>query len=300
MGQDEVGSPRRSVNYFVRHWRGELSLGISFWINGVLGFLLVVAIVRCEALVEMSITTIAVEFISFHFALLLVLSIWQAVGIWRSASKHVGLGGGRIWTVLAKLTVALFAVAKVSFTTTSTIPLTIEFCRILAGDTMIPAYQIRVLPEGKEIEFTGGLRTGAARELEHVLNAAPQVNALRINSIGGRAHEARNIARLIRNRGLNTYASGYCLSAATTVFVAGKERVLEPNAKLGFHRGTLPGLTKNQWESADQKERDEMRRAGISEDFINRVLATPSHDIWFPSLEEMQRAGVITSQSKTN
>lgn len=59
-------------------------------------------------------------------------------------------------------------------------------------------------------------------------------------------------------------------------------------------------MTRRQQEAANQKDREEMRAAGISDDFIARVLATPSDDIWLPSLQEMQRAGVISNQMKAN
>ena len=32
---------KRKGNYFVRHWRGDLSLGVSYWLNGLLAYLLV-------------------------------------------------------------------------------------------------------------------------------------------------------------------------------------------------------------------------------------------------------------------
>jgi len=31
-----ASSSPQKANYFIRHWRGELSLGVSYWINGVL------------------------------------------------------------------------------------------------------------------------------------------------------------------------------------------------------------------------------------------------------------------------
>ena len=33
--------PEASRNYFLRHWRGELSLPVSYWVNGILGGLLI-------------------------------------------------------------------------------------------------------------------------------------------------------------------------------------------------------------------------------------------------------------------
>jgi hypothetical protein len=231
------------------------------------------------------------------YALSLLATFWLVIGIWRSASKHVGRGGRPVWARLAKLMVALRILSLVVFATKYTTPQMVEFLRILTGDKQISPFEICVLADGKEVEFSGGLRTGAATALEQTLNTLPHVEVLHMNSMGGRAHEAKNMARLVRERSLITYTSEQCLSAATLVFVAGKERVVEVKAKLGFHSGSFPGMTASQIRAVKQSDREVMRTAGISDEFINRVLETPNNDMWFPSFEEMLHAGVVTSQS---
>lgn len=103
--------------------------------------------------------------------------------------------------------------------------------------------------------------------------------------------------QLVRERGLITYTSDYCLSAAALVLMSGKERVVAMGAKIGFHAGTLPGATAEQQQAMDSLVRTTMQSAGVSEPFINRVLATPSQQMWYPAFEEMQGARVVTSQS---
>lgn len=39
-----------------------------------------------------------------------------------------------------------------------------------------------------------------------------------------------------------------------------------------------------------------MKEAGISKEFIDRVLATSPDDMWYPTYEEMRQAGVVTGQ----
>lgn len=289
---------KKQANYFVRHWRGELSLGVSYWANGILAYLFIAVAAGCVvALSETtSLRTIAAVCILLY-ALSLLASFWQVVGIWRSASKHAGRGGQQAWAVLAKFMVILGVLRLVGFTTNTIVPQTVGFWNIITGDTRISAYEIRVLPGGNEVEFHGGLRAGSAKELERILNAVPQAKVLHVNSIGGRIREAESMARLVRDRGLITYTSEECLSAATLVFIAGRERVVEAKAKLGFHGPSFPGLTDEQRQAANESNREMMRTAGISDEFIKRVLATPSSDMWYPSLEEMLRARVVTSQS---
>lgn len=105
------------------------------------------------------------------------------------------------------------------------------------------------------------------------------------------------MARLIRERGLITYTPEECLSAATLVFVAGKERVMAARAKIGFHGPSLPGMTDDQKQTGNESIRQAMRSAGISGEFIDRALATEPANMWYPTIEEMQNAGVITSES---
>jgi hypothetical protein len=177
------------------------------------------------------------------------------------------------------------------------IPQSAELISILAGDTRMPSYQIQVLPGGTEIEFRGGLRVGSAKELERILAAVPQAKVLHIESPGGRIGEAKQMMQLVRQRNLTTYTSEYCLSAATLVLIAGNERVIAADAKVGFHAGTFPGATAEQQGEMDNLVRSTMQSAGVSEQFISRVLATPPEQMWYPSFEEMLRNGVVTSRS---
>jgi len=103
--------------------------------------------------------------------------------------------------------------------------------------------------------------------------------------------------QLVRKRGLITYTSEECMSAATLVLVSGKERVIAPNAKVGFHAGTFPGITSEDQRGMNDRVRSIMQSAGVSEAFIAHTLATSSDHIWLPSFDEMLRNGVATAPS---
>ena len=291
-------APQKRQNYFTRHWRGDLSLGISYWANGMLGTFLV--LFGSNMLVQMQdsfgLKWLAVSSLVLYVLALLV-SVWQCVGVWRSASKHVSRGGSIGWATAAKVAVVFGALSCIGTFLNTYIPQSAEMVRILAGDKSIPAYKIRVLPGGTEIEYRGGLRAGSAKELEKILTAVPQAKVLHIESIGGRISEAKAMIKLIHDRAMTTYTSDYCLSAATLVLMAGKERVIGTGAKVGFHAGQFPGATREQQLEMDNIVRSTMQSAGVSESFISRVLATPSEKMWYPTFEEMRAAGVITSQS---
>ncbi|MFZ5783739.1 MAG: hypothetical protein ACOY4R_26370 [Pseudomonadota bacterium] len=63
------------VDYVLAHWRGQLSLGRSFWINGIAGYLVVLALVLGMASVLPVVAGIAIFGLFF---------VWSTAGIARS------------------------------------------------------------------------------------------------------------------------------------------------------------------------------------------------------------------------
>jgi hypothetical protein len=81
----------RKKSYLMRHWRGELSLPVSYWINGSLvtiGFSLALAIVSWDNFVSKSPKVYSTTIICF-WVLLALATVWQCLGIWRSANNYL-------------------------------------------------------------------------------------------------------------------------------------------------------------------------------------------------------------------
>lgn len=293
-----VEFPPKQANYFIRHWRGDLSLGISYWVNGMFGiiFVILTSKLRVEFQDKASLKLVAVYSLII-FALVLVITAWQAVGVWRSADKHVSRGGSRGWGTVARIAVGFAMLSTFGVLKNNYIPHSAEMLKIITGDESFPAYKITVLPGGTEVEFRGGLRAGSAKELEKILAAVPLAKVLHIESSGGRNREAYEMSKLVRARQMTTYTSERCLSAATLVLMSGSERVIATDAKVGFHAGKLPGSTSEQFREMNDSIRTTMQAAGVSASFINRALSTPNDQMWYPTFDEMRAAGVITSQS---
>lgn len=98
-----------SSNYLVNHWRGELPLGTAFWLNG---FLLSLASSGVLLLVMgnwdyLPYETVALIFWAIVVVVFVPLSVWQVVGIWRSADRHEERGGKPVWAILAKIWIVL-------------------------------------------------------------------------------------------------------------------------------------------------------------------------------------------------
>jgi hypothetical protein len=92
------------TNYIGRHWHGDLSLPVSYWINGwLLGIGYIAGTFPITYRPSTSIT--------YAIGLLIVIAlgffiqVWQLIGLWRSARKHTERGGRRIWAALAQVSV---------------------------------------------------------------------------------------------------------------------------------------------------------------------------------------------------
>ena len=95
-------------NYFVRHWQGDLSLPISYWVNGFLGNVVAaVAIATIAASADFKDDfrpTKALASVIAIWAVVLAITTWQVCGVWRKY-RYVRLN--RFWGGCAKLFVVL-------------------------------------------------------------------------------------------------------------------------------------------------------------------------------------------------
>src|SRR3974390_2018635 len=85
-----VSPPEKSSWYLIKHWRGDLSLARSWWMNGILvSFLVRIAVRMFVSLrIEISPKPFAALALTALIAMFAIW-VWQLAGIWRSASKHV-------------------------------------------------------------------------------------------------------------------------------------------------------------------------------------------------------------------
>jgi|ERR1700704_1010525 len=69
------------------------------------------------------------------------------------------------------------------------------------GDEGLGENRFRLLRNGTELEYSGGIKTGMAKEFARMLDAASQVRVLHLNGVGGRIAEADLMAAAIRKLG---------------------------------------------------------------------------------------------------
>ncbi len=293
-------APPISGNYIVRHWHGDLPLGVSYWVNG--GVLLAICGVLMGAIdagvrhsdASLRITALAgVSEILFF----LLLWVWSVVGIYRSAAKHISRGGSKGWAGAAQVMVALGILSMGATLVNSTGPRLVELTKISVGADPIGNIDVKVSENGKAVVVTGMLREGSAVEVERVLNSAPGATSLVLNSKGGRLIEAEHLAHLVRERNLNTYVEAECVSACTYVLLAGKDRAATPNARIGFHQPTLAGVDHETQVSISGDMEDVYRTAGLPEAFVQRIGETSASNMWYPTRDELVKANVLNRVS---
>lgn len=168
--------------------------------------------------------------------------------------------------------------------------------------------------DGETVYIVGAIMDDAFLRFDALLQKAPRVKRVYLASPGGLTIEGRLIAALVRKRHLDTYVEQYCASACTQVFVSGRERVLGPEAELGFHQAVAiddKGETKALTKAGTQRltplsvfginGNDTLRlayeQAGIDQPFITRALAKGHEDIWLPTTAELTASHVITRRA---
>lgn len=228
-----------------------------------------------------------------------VMLIWQVVGLWRSADRHahqqLSRNKTRFWAVLAQVMAVIGVLNSVSIFVKTGAPQIAELYEVvLEGDPSFSDGEFTLLSGGRELSFRGGIKFGTAAELQQILKTAPDIRILHLTSEGGRILEATKLFRLVGEHGLDTYVSNECASACTLVFAAGKRRWLSDAAKLGFHGAAFPGLTEKELRGANEDWAAQYRQGGIDAGFIDRALAVPSDEVWYPTIDELLGARVVT------
>jgi hypothetical protein len=291
---------RRS--YIRRHWQGELPLGQTYWVNTVLlSFLLQVPWYGLyENYLDTWITAsprIVGAFVVIYWVLLLVITIWQYVGLWRSARSHIAKTKRSFWARTTQIIVVIGVIASINIFIGTAWPQIKEFSQIVFGFGDYGGFTVRVIRQGKEIEVIGGMAFGLTEEVKRQLDANPEVRVIHLNSIGGRIAEARVLRQLIQTRNLITYSSRGCQSACASAFMGGQIRILNRNVRLGFHQPSFAGLTPAQIENEIEGERKYFLSRGVDKAFVQKAFSTPNKEMWTPSPEELLRARVITQIS---
>ena len=103
---------------------------------------------------------------------------------------------------------------------------------------------------------------------------------------------------IIKEKGINTYVSEYCVSACVSAFIGGEKRQISPKALLGFHQSSpafdLREFTKDELSDKLYDAIKFYKQQGIDKKFVMRFFRTPPDELWYPQINELLKNGVIT------
>ena len=146
--------------------------------------------------------------------------------------------------------------------------------------------------ESERIILKGALNMGSAARFKVVLESAPRVRVVELNSPGGYIVEAKWISRQIEQRGLDTLVARMCASACVDIFASGRKRVMYANAVVGLHSasgGDRAGIAQ-----VNQAFEDRLYRLGVEPGFLMYGTDTPASKIWINTARQAYLAGLAT------
>jgi len=237
------------------------------------------------------------------YSLLVPVSLFivplAAVAAWRSLrrmpSRHAILNDfatlGRVCVGFSASVLVLTGFFLLLPRTGSTLSDGLQLC----GD---PVWSISPTRRPGGLRLSGELKYGVSTALEKALRRDVSITRLELDSPGGDVNQGLALADLVEKYSLSTFVPRQCSSACTDVFIAGRERTLAPNAKLGFHRARS-----RVWDQIlydDDRANDEYVRflmsKGVEKNFARRAYEVPNNDIWYPSVDELLAARVISAR----
>lgn len=285
------------LKYLRQHWRGNLSLTRSFWVNLVLLFILLGILERFlfpPYIENESAVTTAV--IAYFIVVKLIVYPWQVVGVLRTCDLRIKSDTGRSWATAAQIAL----VVSLAVTLLATIE-TWQSLQLFKRDMLLrevsspePLYSLDLIEQETLIHLRGPFQIGITNRVANLIERYPEITGIILDSEGGQIYEGRGLARLIRDNNLHTFSLDQCLSSCTTAFVAGTTRTLGINARLGFHRYKTYHLLPSIDVVAEQaKDMAIFVEQGVSQEFLEKIFIHPPKSMWWPEIDELINAGVV-------
>jgi hypothetical protein len=280
------------LKFFGRQWRGEA----PFWIS-----VLVVSLILPWALILGGTQWLSADTIestpqrsiiasALIFSLIAVVGIWQLVGTWRASSRSKAPDRWWITRWMARL-VAVVGFALTAFVISTVPPAMARFYSEMNDTDYIGQQGHSLTVDGDRVVITGQLSWGLYDKFVQALRD-DQVQTVVLNSGGGHFAVGRQMAVLINENGLDTLTTEMCASACTFAYLGGHNRTLQAGARLGYHAPS--GNTEQVLSNVAAHMASVLRAANVPDEFIQHMLATPGDKVWFPTVDELRQANIVT------
>jgi hypothetical protein len=277
-----------------RFLAGRYPAGMAFALYAASVATLCVALYECDrrggTLTASASGSLLFAFLSIIPFLCLLLTGW---GAYFSVGRAKRVSGVLVANVseVAQIVVVVTAVPLIFFCSVAQVPAVPAV--LSQGAKMIrgPLWHVTLTADRRVLVVRGEFAEGIAEAVEQSLAASRSVRVVVFESPGGDVEEALRIGRDIKQNGLETGVATECSSACTFSFAAGRERILLPGGRLGFHACQT---TVWYFECENQKYSSYLVASGFDGTFIRRALSVDPRDIWYPTPEELLAAHVVT------
>jgi hypothetical protein len=288
---------QRLPAYFGRHWRGEYSLAVSYWINWSLLAIVLgkpaemfIDHVRTHAGISDDPRPLFATMIAICIAAL-AISVWQWVGVARSALRSKRETGKSLWPHVALVTVAISALACAAL-----------ICQALPAVPRIVAlffdhpgeqYRVGISADGKELNISGRFDFGIAAQVRKALEQHPGVYVIVLDSDSGRASAGVALGSWLAEGRYTTVVRGRCVGPCSVAFAGGSTRLLAYGGTLAFYPPVpgQAGVGPNEIAATTARF---LAARGIREDFVKKALGVEGRESWVPPPRELFDGGVIS------
>ncbi len=270
-------------DYVSRHWQGEHPIWFSLLIS-LLGLRLILG----------SIPLFTNNLANYAWLLgSLAVLAWQVRGAYFCAKSHYDQSNDGLmqWAAYAAI------IITITLTTLQALDRIAGPAPKITEDMLDRPPPPRLSEDGGMLFLTGDISYDLSTGLQQRLAQPNKVHTVVLQSNGGMIYAARALALNIGKHGLNTHVNDECNSACSIVFMAGRQRTLGPQGKIGFHQyqyEKLHPLQTKKLEQEQQVDRNFFISRGINSKFVQQIYQSEHQAIWQPSLEQLRAANVIT------
>jgi len=166
-GDNTVKRVEKKRSYIRRHWDGDLSLAQSFWVNNFLINITVrIAMAVVEEmphLAEENPQAYAIGVLLFVIASL-PITIWQWIGLFRCAQRHIQEGISRGWANAAIVLLVLGVIGG-TMAYIRDFPVYRELFRIVFNYATTYDYDISLANNNAEVRIDGGIGPGLTADV---------------------------------------------------------------------------------------------------------------------------------------
>lgn len=281
----------RIADYVNAHWRGRLSLARSFWLNGALPL---IALIAAIPLSERVLPPDRMDLFALRrlliLSLILIVGLWAAVGIWCSANAARRASRRALWPRIAQGVV----LATVLYVFVGPFAAIRDYIAIVAALQGSGYDDYRVEQRGEsELVLIGAISEDSVDAA--IAGLTPARPVLRINSYGGLIEPAMRLARFMRARGIMVVAEGQCISACLFVLAASPKAALMPGSAVTFHQvHPIAAYRSEQMRARHASYVEEVagyyREFGVPDWAIARM---EQEGDWTPTVRQLLEIGII-------